>query len=162
MIEKGVKQSDMKHMKDSYVIFICENDIMKLGNDIYHFERKCNFKGKEYYANDGNHILYVNGNYADDTPVGKLVHDLKENDYNKIHYEIIKEAVMKEKKEDNEMHLTMEDIYNEVLDFGKSEGKAENKIETAISMLKKNFSIKDIMEICQLSKDKVLELQKGL
>ncbi|MCF0107337.1 MAG: hypothetical protein HUJ53_11290, partial [Holdemanella sp.] len=95
-------------------------------------------------------------------PVGKLVHDLKENDYNKIHYEIIKEAVMKEKKEDNEMHLTMEDIYNEGLDFGKAEGKAENKIETAISMLKKNFSIKDIMEICQLSKDKVLELQKTL
>ena len=56
------------------------------------------------------------------------------------------------------MHLTMEDIYNKGLEFGK----AENRIEVAISMLKEKLPLELIVKITSLRTDKVLDLQKTL
>ena len=65
-----------KEIHDSYVIFITENDYMKLGLPMYHVERTIQEAGTLF--GDGSHIIYVNGSYKNDNdPVGKLMHDFR-------------------------------------------------------------------------------------
>jgi hypothetical protein len=65
-----------KEIHDSYVIFITENDYMKLGLPMYHVERTVQESGTLF--GDGSHIIYVNGSYKNDSdPVGKLMHDFR-------------------------------------------------------------------------------------
>ena len=63
-----------KEIKDSYVIFITQNDVMGEGLPLYHVERIVEETNKKF--NDGSHIIYVNGAYKnDEDPIGRLVHD---------------------------------------------------------------------------------------
>lgn len=67
---------DFKEIRDSYVIFISENDVMGAGLPLYHIERTIQETGEMF--GDGSHILYVNGSYKDDNdPVGRLMHDFR-------------------------------------------------------------------------------------
>lgn len=67
---------EFKEIKDSYVIFISENDLMGAGLPLYHVERTIQETGVVF--GDGSHILYVNGSYKDDKdPVGRLMHDFR-------------------------------------------------------------------------------------
>ena len=67
---------DFKEIRDSYVIFISENDVMGAGLPLYHVERIIHETGKRF--GDGSHILYVNGSYKNDNdPVGRLMHDFR-------------------------------------------------------------------------------------
>lgn len=64
---------DFKEIKDSYVIFISENDVMGARLPLYHIERTIQETGEMF--EDGSHILYVNGSYKDDNdPVDRLMH----------------------------------------------------------------------------------------
>ena len=81
---------DYTVLKESYVIFITENDVMGGGLPLYHIDRYC-FELDERF-NDGNHIIYVNGAYHDlDTPIGKLMHDFKQTQADQMYYQILKE-----------------------------------------------------------------------
>lgn len=67
---------EFKEIKDTYVIFIAENDVMGAGLPLYHIERMIQETGAEF--GDGSHILYVNGSYKNDQdPVGRLMHDFR-------------------------------------------------------------------------------------
>ena len=67
---------DFRELRDSYVIFITENDVMKHGLPMYHADRV--IKELNQDLKDGSHIIYVNGAYKNDTdPVGKLMHDFR-------------------------------------------------------------------------------------
>ena len=50
------------------MIFITENDVFGGGQPIYHIERQIVELGKP--AQDGAHIIYVNGAYRDDSQLG--------------------------------------------------------------------------------------------
>jgi hypothetical protein len=67
---------DFTELKDSYIIFITERDVMGAGFPLYHIEKKILETGADF--NDGSHIIYVNGAYKNDNdPVGKLMHDFR-------------------------------------------------------------------------------------
>lgn len=69
-------RQEFKEIKDSYVIFISENDVMGAGLPLYHIEGTIRETGVVF--GDGSHILYVNGSYKDDKdPVGRLMHDFR-------------------------------------------------------------------------------------
>lgn len=71
LLEEGQK---FKEIKDSYVIFITQNDVMGDDLPLYHVERVIKECNREF--GDGAHIIYVNGAYKDDSsPIGRLVHD---------------------------------------------------------------------------------------
>ena len=59
-------------LPESYVIFITENDIYGEGLPLYKVDRFIN--GKKPFG-DGSHILYVNGKYRGNDPIGDLMHD---------------------------------------------------------------------------------------
>ncbi len=68
-----VPGEDAKNLPESYVIFITENDIFGKRLPLYHIERtvkECNIP-----FGDENHIIYVNGEYKGNDPIGDLMHD---------------------------------------------------------------------------------------
>ncbi len=58
------ERQEFKELRDSYVIFITENDIVGAGLSLYHIERVIKETGAEF--KDGSHIIYVNGSYKND------------------------------------------------------------------------------------------------
>jgi predicted thioesterase len=85
------KKQTYTDLKDNFVIFFTENDV--LGDDlpIYHVERVIQETGKSF--NDGEHIIYVNGAYRADTPLGKLVHDFNCTEAKDMYYKELAERV---------------------------------------------------------------------
>ena len=67
-----VPGEDAKNLPESYVIFITENDIFKKGKSLYKIDRYVD--GEELF-NDETHIIYVNGEYKGNDPIGDLMHD---------------------------------------------------------------------------------------
>lgn len=66
---------DFKELRDSYVIFITENDVIGNGLPVYRIERVIQETASLF--GDGSHIIYVNGSYHGDDPIGKLMHDFR-------------------------------------------------------------------------------------
>jgi len=65
---------------------------------------------------DGSHILYVNGAYRDETPIGKLMHDFSCTDPADMYYGLLADRVrfFKESKEGVAiMCKAMEDMRNQ-------------------------------------------------
>ena len=60
-------------LPETYVIFITENDVLKKNLPIYHIDRVIQEAG-EYFGDEA-HIIYVNGAYQDDSPLGILMKD---------------------------------------------------------------------------------------
>ena len=63
---------DFDDLPETYVIFITENDVMGGGFPVYHVDRVVKETGKNF--DDEAHIIYVNGAYRDETPIGQLMH----------------------------------------------------------------------------------------
>ncbi len=72
MLKAGKK---FKELRDSYTIFITEDDYYKEGLPIYTIERQVQENGKGFL--DGSHIIYVNGAYDGDDALGRLMKDFK-------------------------------------------------------------------------------------
>lgn len=64
---------DFEELPDTYTIFIVEKDFYGLGKPVYAIERMNLDTGKPF--EDGEHIIYVNGEYRGDSDIGKLMHD---------------------------------------------------------------------------------------
>lgn len=89
LLEEGQK---FKEIKDSYVIFITQNDVIGNGLPLYHVERVIKENNMDFY--DGSHIIYVNGAYKDTTnPIGRLVHDFGCTKSNDMYCDMLKKQV---------------------------------------------------------------------
>lgn len=69
---------EFDELPDTYTIFITENDIYQKGLALYPIERINLATGEPF--DDGEHILYVNGSYEGDDPIGILMHDFRCSD----------------------------------------------------------------------------------
>ena len=126
------KSEYFDQLPETWVIFITEHDVIGKGLPRYPVER-CFLESGEVFG-DGSHILYVNGAYRDETPIGKLMHDFSCTDPANMYYDELAERV-RFFKEDKEgiaiMCKAMEDMRNESL----QEGKKEEKRLTVLRML---------------------------
>ncbi len=68
-----VKGEEYERLPECYCIFITEKDVMGCGLPVYHAQRVISETGK--LLGDGTHIIYVNGAYRGDDPIGRLMHD---------------------------------------------------------------------------------------
>ena len=154
-IENLDEKQDCKDLPDTYVIFITENDYYKAGEPIYIIQNMNLTLNQPF--DDGTHILYVNGEYRDDTDVGKLMHDFNCTSPDEMHFELLAEKTryLKENpKGVSEMCKVMEDLRNESYAEGQAEGRAEGRVEgreqqakdTAIRMNKKGRSVEEIAD----------------
>ncbi|MBR4474937.1 MAG: PD-(D/E)XK nuclease family transposase, partial [Oscillospiraceae bacterium] len=81
---------DFDELPDTYTIFITEHDVLNQSLPYYQIERVTLHDGKPFQ--DGSHILYINGEYRGDTPLGKLMHDFSCWDPDDMNYALMEEA----------------------------------------------------------------------
>ena len=157
------KSEDFDQLPETWVIFITERDVIGKGLPRYPVER-CFLESGEVFG-DGSHILYVNGAYRDETPIGKLMHDFSCTDPVNMYYDELVERVrfFKEDKEGiSIMCKAMEDMRNESLQEGVKEGKKEEKRLTVHRMLADGYlALEKIAEYAELSLEEVKQLQAG-
>ena len=150
LLKKG---EDFDKLPETWVIFITENDVMEKGLPLYPIER-C-FLGTGERFEDGSHILYVNGAYRGDTPIGKLMHDFSCTDAADMYYGTLADRVrfFKESKEGIEiMCRAMEDMRNQTL--------KEGAINSAKRMLADGIlTLEKIAEYAGLPLDEVKKLK---
>ncbi len=105
---------DFNELPETYTIFITEKDFFGKDEPIYPIERINLVLGIPF--DDGEHILYVNGEYRGDSEVGKLMHDFNCTDANDMFYDLMAERTryLKENPEGvGEMCRVMEEMRND-------------------------------------------------
>ena len=145
-----------ENLAETYVIFITEKDVLGYGLPIYHIERM--IQEVEEVFDDGEHIIYVNGEYRDDSPIGILMQDFSCTDPEKIHYKQLAERIRYFKEDEKGVAVMckmMEDM--------KNEAELGIKKKMAIKLLiEGKRSVEDIAEFTELSIKEVEELVKHI
>ena len=144
-------------LRDTYVIFITENDVIGGDKEIYQIDRmirdlKCQAFG------DGAHIIYVNGATRSASDIGRLVHDLLCSDAAKMYFDVLRKQVSQFKNSEEGRHAmcrAMEKI--------EARGERKNMLATAKRMLKDGIlALKDIARYSGLSLAEVKKLQAAM
>ena len=156
-IENLHSGQEFKELPDTYVIFILEKDFYGRGKPIYPIERINLITGNPF--EDGEHILYVNGEYRGESDIGKLMHDFNCAKAEDMNFELMAERTryLKENpKGVSEVCKIVEDMINESL----REGIQEEKKLTALRMLEAGkYVLEEISNISGLSLDEVKKLK---
>ena len=185
MLDANITESgdDYSALKETYVIFITENDVLKGGLPIYHVERAVLETGKLF--NDKAHIIYVNSQIQDNTALGNLMHDFYCTDARQMYYPTLAQRV-KYIKEDYEGVNTMCEAVREYFkdelaagealsrakgraegreegraegrEEGKAEGRAESLITNVLNAYRKGWQIVDIADFLGISEEHVKEI----
>ena len=160
-IENLHSGQEFKELPDTYIIFILEKDFYGQGEAVYPIERINLATGKAF--EDGEHILYVNGEYRGDSDIGKLMHDFNCMRADDMNFELMAERTryLKENpKGVQKMCKIMEDMRNESLKEGIKKGIKEGMKETALRMLDAGkYALEEIVNISGLSLEEINQLK---
>ena len=159
-VENLDEKQDYKELPDTYVIFITENDYYKAGEPVYTIQNMNLTLNRPF--NDGAHILYVNGEYRDDSEIGRLMHDFNCTSADEMNFELLAERTryLKENpKGVSEMCKVMEDLRDESYAEGRAEGHAEGREEqaqmTAKNLYEQGLTIEHIARAIDFSMETV-------
>ena len=147
---------DVGKLRDTYVIFITENDVMKRAKDMYVFDRVDKDDGQE--LGDGTHIIYVNGATRSTSDIGKLVHDFQCSDVEEMHFDVLKKQVNQFKNSEEGRRVMCKAVEGLV-----EKGKRETMIATAKRLLANGkLMLKEVAECSGLSLAQVKKLQASM
>lgn len=159
-----IPREDYDVLKETHVIFIAEKDYLGKGLPLYHVERIIQETGELF--GDDEHILYVNGQYRGDDPVGKMMHDFFCRNPEDINNKVLAQNV-RYYKEDEKGVETMCRISEELWNEGRAEGKTEGSMDRAVQdvknlMNKLKLSFVVACDALDLSKDERSKIEKLL
>ena len=130
------------------------------GKAVYQVERR--FADTLEPFNDGSHILYVNGAYRDESPIGKLMHDFSCTNPADMNYGVLADRV-RFFKESKEGVAIMCKAIEEMRLQERQEGKQEGLQEVAANMLRAGkYALEEIAALSGLSLDDVNALRTKL
>ena len=162
-VENLDKDQDYRELPDSYVIFITEKDYYKAGKPVYVIQNINLTLGLPF--EDGTHILYVNGEYRDDSDIGKLMHDFNCTSAEEMNFDLMAERTryLKENpKGVGSMCKAMEDMRNEAAREAALKADKARMIKTARRMLKAGkYTYEDIADVLEISVDEVKALDES-
>ncbi len=139
---------DYRNLPDTYVIFITENDVFHEEKPLYHFERR---RDETYEKlGDGSHIIYVNGQYRGDTPLGKLMQDFVCTNPHDMCYDELRKKSLVLKGLDKE-EKSVDKITQSIIDD-------ERKYIAEDMLLDGKLSIDEIARYVKLPVDRVKEI----
>ena len=148
MLKEGQTFSEIN---ESYVIFIVENDVIGAGIPIYHADRVIRETGEVF--GDGNHIVYVNGSYDDESPIGKLMHDFRCYKADDMYYSELADQVRFYKDTEKGRDIMCK-IIEEYGDKRAKESEEVTRIETMFN------NIKNLMDSMKWSADQAMTAMK--
>ena len=147
---------DVEELAETFVIFITEHDVMGANRPVYHIERIVKETGMPF--GDEAHIIYVNGAYRDESPLGLLIADFACVNPADMHYKILADRARYFKEDEKgvaAMCKAMEDLCNDA--------KTEQKEEIAERLLKQGaLSVEQIAECVGLDVEEVIEVSKDM
>lgn len=139
---------EFNEIHDSYVIFITASDVMGAGCSLYHIDRMIKETGT--YFGDGSHIIYVNGNYKDDSdPIGKLMHDFRCLSSVDMFYPALAKQVRYFKETEGGQNIMCQ-VFEEL-----AEKRADEKVLNEKAKL-----VKNLMETMKLTAEQAMEAMK--
>ncbi len=151
---------DVDKLRDTYVIYITENDVMKRGQEVYVYDRTEKVSGER--LGDGTHIIYVNGATRSESDIGKLVHDLLCPDASAMYFEVLRKQVSQFKNSEAGRHVMCKAM-EELGARREARGKRKNMLATAKRMLKDGIlALKDVARYSGLSLAQVKKLQASM
>ena len=163
---------DVGKLRDAYVIFITENDVLGEGLELYVYDRTERKSGKR--LGDGTHIIYVNGATRSTSEIGKLVHDLLCSDAAKMYFDVLRKRVGEFKNSEEGRHIMCR-AFEKVAERNRAEGEArgeargkrEGKRETMLATARRLLAngklvLKEIAECTGLSLAQVKKLQASM
>lgn len=145
---------DFNNLPETYVIFITERDIIGQGEPIYHIDRVIRETGKSF--DDGSHIIYVNGTYRDETPIGRLMHDFACKNPDEMYFKVLADKTRYFKEDEKgvaDMSKIMDDLIEDLIE--------DEKKEIALKMLQdRKLENGEIARYCSLTLEQVEQLAK--
>ena len=121
-------------LPDNYVIFITKNDVLQGKLPIYHIHRTIDENGQPFA--DGSHIIYINGEIQDETPLGWLMHDFCCKNPDNMHYKELSEKAKYFKEEQKGVKI-MGDVMEKLMAEARAEDAAKiAKIEARLAKTK--------------------------
>lgn len=149
------KSERFDELPETWVIFITEHDVMEKGFPLYHIDRVIAETGGLF--DDGEHILYVNGAYRGDSPVGKLMHDFSCTNPADMYYGVLADRV-RFFKESEEGVAIMCRVMEEMRDKTMKEAMRA----TALRMLNAGkYAFEEVAEISGLPLEEVKFLSEN-
>lgn len=141
------KGSDYELLPESYVIFITEHDVLEHGLARYHVNRIIEELNQRF--DDGEHIIYVNGEYRGNDDIGKLMNDFRSENVEDMILEPLKETVNRYKNNPEEVAVMCAELEKWSLEErqeGRQEGRreGESRLTTLLRLLKADGRLKDL------------------
>ena len=136
------------HFPEIYVIFICEEDVLKTKRLVSHIER---YIDKQEQFKDKLHIIYLNASMQDETPLGKLMHNMLCNDPDDMYYEVLRKRVSYFKRQEGGKR-TMCEALEELITEAKNEGEERGEIKKLMKLLLKKFPNKNFEWVKECNK----------
>jgi len=151
-IENLSANQSFSELPETYTIFITENDAFGDGKPFHRIERKDLDGDGEPLFDDGEHILYVNGAFRDDSDIGKLMHDFGCWDPDEMNFDLMKQTAKFYKEDPKGV---------EIVCVAFEQTRNEKAIRIAMNLIEKGkLSFEEIAEVCELPLEKVQELAK--
>ena len=162
------KQEDFDKLPNLYIIFILEHDLYGKDDPIYFVRKILNVndeEGNPLLFNDGCNIMYVNGQYKGEDALGKLMHDFSTPNADEMYYTELAEKVRFYKQDETGVQMAsrvVEEYGDERAAQAFQQGAQQKAEETAIKMLSKHYPVEDVVELTDLTEEKVLELKNKI
>ncbi len=147
-------------IKDTYVIFITEHDVLGYGLPIYHIDRHIRENGAAF--DDGAYIVYVNGEKrTEHTPLGRLMHDFFCRDAKDMYNKKLAARVSYLKDDQGGVKVMCE-LMQKLFDKEAEEIKHNERRQYAEVMLKDGVSLENAIKWSKLSREEVEAIAKQL
>jgi len=155
-----VQREDFEDLPEQYIFFVTENDVTGLHQLLIPVERRMG-KGWSVPFKDAIHIAYLDASQADDSPLGKLMHDFCCRHTDDIYYPLIREKV-RYYKETKKGVTIMSNYWEEILERdrkeSRAEGKTEGKGEMILNMIEDHDPLAKIMKISKWPAEQIRAL----
>lgn len=159
-----VQREDFEDLPEQYIFFVTETDVPGLHQFYAPVEKRIG-KSVTIPYDDGIHIAYIDTSQADDSPLGKLMHDFRCRNADDMYYPQLREKV-RYYKENEKGATVMSDLFEKYLQEeydegkakGKAEGKTEGKGEMILGMIEDHDPLAKIMKISKWTADQIRAL----
>ena len=169
-LDKGGK---FKELPESYVIFITERDAIGKGRAMYRIDRRIDGTFEDF--GDGAHILYVSADLTErNTDLGKLMHDLRCPDPERMHHRALRERAryLKRSEEgigemtgefDRILNAKVKEAVKDAVKETRESSLKEGRKEMARSLLAEgSFSVSKIAKLSKLPVGEVERIKNGI
>ncbi|MCI5829403.1 MAG: PD-(D/E)XK nuclease family transposase [Treponema sp.] len=147
---------DVDNLPETFVIFITENDIVGDGLPVYYVARR--YSHSLALFGDETNIIYVNGSFRGDTPIGNLMHDFNCSNPAEMKNKVLAKRAGNLKgieKEDYMVNKPIHEFIQEVFGDDIQAAKEEQTKEIILEMLKKNCPFDFISSVTKFPVEKI-------